>query len=133
MRHLTLAAAALVLAGCATLLNSSTRTIALGSTPTEAEVWIDGVRRGVTPMSLDFDNHQSHRVIFRKEGYDDAVCELTASVGTVWVILDVLAGLVPVVVDAATGEWKSLDQGVCNAVLPVRNSREPLRPLSGQG
>lgn len=80
-------------------------------------------------MSLDFDNHQSHRVVFQKEGYDDAVCELTASVGTVWVILDVLGGLVPVIIDAATGEWKSLDQGVCNAVLPVRGSREPPGPF----
>ena len=118
----TLAAAVLALGGCATLFNAKTRTVAMASTPTEAEVWVDGIRRGITPMSLDLNNSESHTVIFRKEGHHDAICELNASVGTVWVVLDVLAGLVPVVVDASTGAWKSLDKGTCNAVLPERGA-----------
>ena len=112
--------------GCATLFNRSNRTVSFSSIPTEAEVWIAGTLRGTTPFSLDLDNHQSRTVMFRKEGYQDVACELTASVGVVWVILDVLGGLIPVIVDAATGEWKSLDQGACNVNLPTIGGRPPL-------
>ena len=58
-----------------------------------------------------------HNHIFRKEGHQDAVCELKASVGAGWVILDILGGLLPVIVDAATGAWKSLDAQTCNVSL----------------
>lgn len=110
--------AAGVIAGCATLFNSGTKSVAMGSNPSAAEVWIDNVNRGTTPITLELNNHESHTVLFRKEGYQDVACELTASVGAGWVILDILGGLLPVIIDAATGEWKGIDQGTCNVNLP---------------
>ncbi len=119
-RHL-LAATLVVLAtsGCATLFGSQFKTIAMSSNPNEAEVWIDGVRRGTTPVSIQLDQRNSHIVTFRKEGHDDVVCELATTVDAKWVILDVLGGLLPVIVDAATGAWRSIDRGTCNMVLPT--------------
>jgi len=38
-------------------------------------------------------------------------------VGAGWVILDILGGLIPVIVDAATGDWHYLDQTNVNAAL----------------
>ena len=112
--------ALLAVTGCATLFNKGKRAVSFNSIPTEAEIWIDGIRRGVTPFSLDLNNHRDHMVIFRKEGHQDVVCEITASVGAGWVILDVVGGLIPVIVDAATGKWKSLDRGACNVTLPLK-------------
>lgn len=89
----------------------------MGSTPAGAEVLIDNVRRGTTPLSLDLGNHSGHTIVFRMEGHEDAVCELRASVGTGWVILDILGGLIPVIIDAATGAWKSLTAQTCNVSL----------------
>lgn len=109
----------LATAGCATLFNSGQRAVAFSSNPTEAEVWIDGTRRGTTPISLELNNHRDATVTFRKEGHRDVVCELTAEVGAGWVILDVLGGLIPVIVDAATGKWRSLNSSVCNVNLPA--------------
>ena len=100
--------------GCATFLNSDIKTVAFGSVPAGAEVWIDGGSYGVTPISLDLNNHESHVVVFRREGYRDTTCNLTASVGTTWVVLDILLGLVPVIVDASTGAWRGIEQGACN-------------------
>ena len=117
-RALAIVLMAGVLGGCATLLNSRTKSVAMSSNPAAAEVWIDGANRGVTPITVELNNHESHTVVFRKDGYQDVVCELTASVGAVWVILDVLGGLVPVIVDAATGEWKAIEQDACNVNLP---------------
>jgi glycerol-3-phosphate acyltransferase PlsY len=42
---------------------------------------------------------------------------VNTKVGAGWVVLDVLGGLIPVIVDAATGDWKKLDQDAVNAVL----------------
>ena len=83
------------------------KSVAMSSNPTGAEVWIDGARRGTTPFSLDLNNHTSHTVVFRLEGHQEVTCQLTTSVGAGWVILDVLGGLIPVIVDAATGKWNS--------------------------
>ena len=55
--------------GCATLFNDGTKTVAMSSNPSGAEVWIDGARRGTTPVSLDLNNHKSHTVVFRREGH----------------------------------------------------------------
>ena len=117
--YVMLTLVALAGAGCATLFNESTKTVAMGSNPNEAEIWVGGVRMGVTPMSLDLDNHVTHTVVFRKEGFSDVACNLIAKVGARWVVLDVLGGLLPVIVDAATGAWRGLDQGACNVVLPA--------------
>ena len=95
-----LASGVIALAGCATLFNEDTKAIGFASVPAEAEVWIDGMQRGVTPLTLNLDNHTSHTVTFRKEGHRDVVCDLTATTGTKWIVLDVLGGLIPVIVDA---------------------------------
>jgi hypothetical protein len=42
---------------------------------------------------------------------------VNASVGAGWVIIDILGGLLPVIIDAATGDWYSLDQDHVNAAL----------------
>lgn len=111
--------AILVLAvGCGTLFNSSTKAVAMSSTPNEAEIFIDGNRMGTTPVTLELDNQENHAVVFRKDGYQDVTCDIKTSVGAGYVILDILGGLVPIIIDAATGEWESLDTEVCNVNLP---------------
>ncbi|MCY3699592.1 MAG: PEGA domain-containing protein [Gemmatimonadetes bacterium] len=104
---------------CGTLFNSKIKTVSMLSNPGEAEVWIDGTMRGTTPLTAELDNQTSHTVVFRKEGHSDVVCELTATTGTLWVVLDILGGLLPVIVDAATGDWKGISQNVCDVVLPT--------------
>ena len=117
---------ALLATGCGALFNSKVKTIAMTSTPAQAEVWIDGTMRGVTPLSLPLDNQESHTVVFRKEGYQDVTCELRSSVGAGWIILDILGGLIPIIVDAATGDWKGISEDSCNAGLP----EDPDTPLA---
>jgi hypothetical protein len=70
-----------------------------------------------TPMSVDLTSAQAHTVTFRIVGMTPVTCLLNRKVGVQWVILDVLGGLIPVVVDAATGSWYELDKNVCNGTL----------------
>lgn len=116
---------ALATAACGTLFNSKIKTVSMMSNPAEAEVWIDGTMRGTTPLSVELDNQTSHTVVFRKEGHSDVVCELNTSTGTLWVILDILGGLLPIIVDAATGDWKGISQDMCDVVLPTAPGADP--------
>ncbi len=108
----------LILAGCGTLFLSSTKDVSIISEPVDATVSVNGIERGTTPITLELDNRTSHVISVSKEGYDTVSCSLTAKVKGVILVLDVLGGLIPVIVDAATGNWKALDKTECTVQLP---------------
>ena len=89
----------------------------MNSNPNGAEVFVNGNRVGTTPMSIDLSKSQSQQVVFRLSGRGDVTCILNRKVGAGWVVLDVLAGLVPVIIDAGTGSWYSFDKNACNATF----------------
>lgn len=118
----------LVLGGCAALFNSKTSSIQMNSNPVGASVIVDGNRVGTTPMSIDLSNKAEHTVVFRMDGRDDVTCMINRKVGAGWVVLDVLGGLVPVIIDAATGSWYELDKNTCNGNLGGEIDLETLNP-----
>lgn len=109
-----------VLNGCATIFKGSTDTVSYSSDPSGAKVYINGQLMGTTPFQLDLKSNQTYTIEFRKEGYENKTVILNNSVGAGWIILDVLFGLVPVLVDAATGNWYSLDQSHVTAALEAQ-------------
>ena len=72
---------------------------------------------GHTPIQLSLKADKSYSIEFRKEGFQTITKVVNTKVGAGWVILDIIAGLVPIVVDAATGAWNKLDQDAVNASL----------------
>ena len=103
--------------GCGTLFIPSTKDVTIQSNPIEADVIIDGVPHGTTPVTVELDNKKSHTIVISKQGYDSVSCVLTAKVKGSIVVLDVLGGLIPIVIDAATGGWKALDKTSCTVQL----------------
>ena len=93
------------LGGCATLFSSGPAQVAFQSDSPGAEVWINGTMRGRTPLMLELDKTKSYTVTFKQAGRQDYTTDLGTSVRGGFVVLDVLGGLLPVVVDAATGDW----------------------------
>jgi len=69
---------------------------------------------------LKLESKKIYHIEFKKEGYESKTYTITNHIGVNWVILDVLLGLVPVIVDAATGSWYYLDQESINTVLEPR-------------
>ena len=55
--------------------------------------------------------------MFRKEGYKDATCTLAKGTGAGWVVFDVITGLVPIVIDAATNSWSQTKGATCSGAL----------------
>jgi hypothetical protein len=107
----------MVVGGCGVLFNSGPAAVMLTSNPNEAEVWIDGSRRGTTPMTVSLPKNQNYQVVFRKVGHDEVTMPLNRQVSATIVILDVLGGLVPVIIDAATGAWYVLSESALHATL----------------
>ena len=109
--------------GCATIFKGSTDTVSYSSDPSGAKVYVNGQLMGTTPFQLEMKSNQTYTIEFRKEGYENRTVVLNNSVGAGWIVLDVLFGLIPIIVDAATGNWYSLDQSHVNAALEAQQGK----------
>ncbi len=105
------------LTGCATLFNDKTPSVGMRSNLDAAEVYVNGSYVGEAPIEVDLSIRKDHTILFRKEGYRDKTYRVTRSAGLGWIVLDILGGLVPLIVDAATGDWFMLDTDEVNVVL----------------
>ncbi len=113
----------LSLTGCATVFKGNIAEVPARTDPEGAKVYVNGEYYGVTPVKLKLDVTESYTIEFRKEGYKPVTRQIHNKVGAGWVVLDVVCGLVPVVVDALTGSWYKLDQSHVSAVLERQQPR----------
>lgn len=109
---------------CATVFKGTSSKVDFDSEPQGAKVYANGNYMGDTPIRLKLESKQTYNIEFRMEGYKTKTFNITNHVGAGWIILDVLAGLVPVIIDAATGAWYELDQKNVNAVLEKQQDRQ---------
>jgi hypothetical protein len=119
--------ATLVVSGCGALFNSGPAAVMFTSTPNEAQVWINGARMGTTPVSLQLNKSQNHAVVFRVPGSAETTYNLDRKISAGYVILDILGGVLPVIVDAATGAWYVLPTNSVNVTLARADSDEETR------
>jgi hypothetical protein len=108
--------------GCGALFNGGPQRLTVNSTPTAAEVWIDGAKRGTTPFFVDLAKNKDHTFVFKHVGFDDATVDVTKKVKGTYVILDVLGGVLPVVVDAVAKSWYVLDRDVVTGQLQAHTA-----------
>jgi hypothetical protein len=108
---------ALLLNACGLIFTGTHDKVQFNSNPGDSEVYIDGQYRGQTPMKLELRADQDYVVEFKKEGYETRSITINYSVGAGFVILDILGGLVPVIIDAASGGWYMLDQTTVGVAL----------------
>ena len=103
--------------GCATIFSGGKDQVDLSSEPSGAKVLVNGQDRGKTPLTLSLKKGKEYMVDFVKDGYEKKSITMSYSLGAGWLILDILAGLIGIIVDAATGNWNSLDYDSYRAVL----------------
>ena len=100
--------------GCATVFKGATDTVNFASEPTEADLYVNGTNLGKTPLQLELKSKSkdTHTCEFKKQGYETKAVILYSSVGAGWVILDIVFLLlfIPIIVDAASGNWFEIDQ-----------------------
>ncbi len=106
-----------LLPACATVIKGTSNFVHFRSRPTGAEVYVNGNLMGTTPVRLKLESKQVYYIEFKKEGFETKTYNITNTVGIGWIVLDVICGFVPIIVDAITGAWYELDQVVVNAIL----------------
>ena len=113
MRAIALAGVMVLSTGCAAIFGSKQQDLrsAAPALP-RAEVLSNGSRVGTTPVVGEAQQPEgAHFRVPERSGYKEASCTLMRSTGAGWVILDILGGLIPVAIDAATRQLEP-DQGL---------------------
>ena len=107
----------MLLVAHATIFKGTHENVDFNSNPLGASIYVNGMPRGTTPLSLKLESKETYTIEFRKEEYTTKVFAITNHIGEGWIVLDILAGLLPVLVDISTGAWYELDQKNVNAIL----------------
>ncbi|MBN2695679.1 PEGA domain-containing protein [bacterium] len=108
--------------GCATIMAPTAHPLSLNAEQDATEVYINGTRMGTTPLQVELTADKSYTIEFRKNGYEPITRVVNPEVGGGWIILDILFGFVPLIVDAATGAWNNLDQNSVDVNLNPQNN-----------
>src|SRR5271167_4692773 len=97
------ALAGLCLSACATIIHGTRQEVGILSSPTGAEVWVDNVKMGETPVVAKLRRKDTHTVKLILPGYQPYETTITRSVsGWVWGNI-AIGGLIGLGVDAVSG------------------------------
>ncbi len=84
-------------------MTGSTQTISINSTPSNANVWVDGIYVGASPISVNMKRDKSHIVRLELDGYHPCEMILTKELNE-WVFGNIIfGGFIGVAVDAISG------------------------------
>ncbi len=104
--------------GCAAILGGGNMTtVNCNSDPEGAKVYANGNFIGTTPAAAHVDKRRDQLFEFKLDGYETATQMVTTSAGAGWIVCDVIFGLLPVAVDAATSAWLNLDRDYVSVTL----------------
>jgi len=122
LKQMIVAAAAISLVSCATIMHGTTQKIGISSSPTGALVTVDNKQMGNTPLFAELKRGDDHIVTIEMKGFEKAQLTLTKSVsGWVWGNI-VFGGLIGLAVDAISGGLYSLSPEQLNVELRKNGS-----------
>ncbi|MGH9424140.1 MAG: PEGA domain-containing protein [Thermoanaerobaculia bacterium] len=103
MKRLIALSAVALLTACGSIMHGTSQDIGISSSPSNAEVSIDGMSKGHTPVIANLSRKDNHIVKLALPGYAPAELTLTRGVsGWVWGNL-VFGGVIGLGVDAISG------------------------------
>lgn len=109
-----------MLAGCATIINQTTQSIGISSSPTGATVTVDGAPYGKTPVVARLSRKDNHFVKMELDGFEPYETTLTRRVsGWVWGNV-AFGGLIGLAIDAISGGLYKLTPDQITAELRTK-------------
>lgn len=97
-------------AACGLVFGGSRQNIRVDSTPRNAAVVTDPASsQATTPTTLNLQRNRSYALTLSAAGYAPKTVDLQRKMRVGILVLDIVCGLVPVIVDAATGAWWKLE------------------------
>jgi len=107
---------------CATIMNTSKQTITFSSNPTNAEVFINSERAGVTPITKSLERKGEYHIKITLNGYYPYEKKLTRKIDGWFFGNILLGGIIGIIVDASTGAMYQLTPGQIKALLTEKGS-----------
>ena len=116
-----------LLAGCATQINSPTQSITVSSEPPNADVWIDQRFHVTTPATVQLNRKGPHTAVFKKAGYETATVTIERRASS-WIWLDITC--LPAVVycvskDTEAGGYYTFDDELKATLQPKAGTTPP--------
>jgi hypothetical protein len=109
---------------CGSLANDSTRRVQVNVNPVGARIFVDGIYAARAPGTLHLSQSVPHSVEVQAEGYTSRVLRVEPKTNGGYVVLDcilllflIVPGVIALVVDGATGDWKVIDTDRLTVVL----------------
>jgi len=107
------------LSGCGTMFLGTHDLVNFNTKPSGAAVFIDGIEQGKTPMELELSTNKTYVVVFKKDGYEDAIYSITSHTSAMVVVLDICFWPF-LIVDAVNGTWYYLEETEIDATLEIK-------------
>ena len=102
---------------CSTIINGTKQNIAIASNPSSAQITIDNINRGVTPMTISLARNKSHAVKIALDGFYPYELVLNRKVNG-WIAGNIVfGGLIGLAIDAISGGMYLLSPGQFSAEL----------------
>jgi len=120
---------AFLLSGCATLVNGTTQEITITSTPSEANVSVEGLQLK-TPAKVNLSRKSAHSAKFEKEGYQPLILEIDRYPSW-WNLIDalwVLLFFIPLLTDLGSGAFYTFDDDIHVNLMEAKKSDNPAQP-----
>jgi outer membrane protein OmpA-like peptidoglycan-associated protein len=113
MRITLLAAGAIMLSSCATIMRKDkVQTVEFAPQQENTMVFVNGVYKGMSPVSMEVDATQDYEVTYLKKSYVSENFTLKNGIIPKWLFADLacipVTAIVPVIVDASTRAWKGV-------------------------
>ncbi len=111
--------AVILATGCfGNIVNGPTEEITFNSSPSGAEVAINGVFEGVTPLSVELKRRESHQAVISLAGYEDANFDIRKSLSGGIIVTDILIyGGSSLCLILAIGDGRNSDGSITSGVL----------------
>ena len=101
---------------CGALFKGSTQSVGIKSFQQGSTIEVDG-QTYVSPALIELPRNQNYVVTISKEGYETQQLRINKKISGGIVILDILGGILPLIVDAVTGTWYNLSPKEINVNL----------------
>ena len=126
----TIAFALSLCGGCASIVKGTTQAIPVASSPTGADVKLDGNRVGQTPMSVEAKRKTDHLLTIEKEGYQSESVAITRDIGGAVFGNIIAGGLIGWGVDAISGAQWNLSPKTISISLKANTTAVAPAPAS---
>jgi hypothetical protein len=116
-KFIALVMAMLLIESCATIISGSKQEFLINSEPSSADIYINDMYVGKTPMNFLLARKNAHTITIVLEGYHDYKLNLKKEFNGWFLGNLIFGGIIGIVVDAATGSMYKLSPAQVNPYL----------------